>query len=54
MSPPPTSAAVAMEISRSAPNGCLRGRVCKLAVVHMHEYKQRCMFLFASVLTVHL
>lgn len=54
MSPPPTCAIVAMEISRSVPNCCLREGVCELAVVHMHVVTQRCMFLFASVLTVHL
>lgn len=54
MSPPPTRVIVAMEISRSAPNCSLREEVSELAVVHMHEFTQSCMVLFASVLTVHL
>lgn len=35
MSPPPTAVIVAMEISSSVPNCCLRESVCKLTIVHV-------------------
>lgn len=42
MSPPPTATIVAMEISRSAPNCCLRECVCRLPIVHEHVFACAC------------
>lgn len=54
MSPPPTRAIVAMEISRSAPGCRRRGRACRLAVVPERGSTRGRLFLCSQLVFVEL